>query len=185
MKLIYKIIKESILIILFAAILSSIGGIGLQAIEEKLVTLLPFLILFPALNGTAGNFGMIISSKFTTLLYEKKINKKWWKSKPLGNLISQVFGVAFISATYISLLAIFAAKVQGFESINNLTLKIIAISLISVLILVSFVLLISVSIGIYIYKNKKDPDNFLIPLTTSLADLCSMLIFSGLIRVFF
>jgi len=185
MKLIYRIIKESILIILFASILSSIGGIGLQSIEDKLTTLLPFLILFPALNGAAGNFGMIISSKFTTLLYEKKVNKEWWKSKPLGNLIAQVFAVAFISATYISFLAIFAAKIQGFGSINNLTLKIIAISLVSVLILVTLILTISITAGTYVYKTKHDPDNFLIPLTTSIADLCSMLIFVGLIRAFF
>lgn len=185
MKLIYKIIKESILIILFASILSSIGGIGLQSIEDKLTVLLPFLILFPALNGAAGNFGIVISSKFTTLLYEKKINKKWWTSKPLGNLFAQVLAVGFISATYLAFLAVFVAKIQGFESINNLTLKIVAISLISVLILVCLIILISVTAGLYVYKTKRDPDNFLIPLTTSIADLCSMLIFSGLIRVFF
>lgn len=185
MKLLIKIIKESILITLAASIFSAVGGIGLQSVEVKLSLLIPFIILFPALNDTAGDFGAIISSKFTTLLYTKKINKKWWTSKTLGLLFAQVLAVAFISALYLALISTGIAKLQGFVIQNNFVLKMIAISSISIFILVCLITIISITVGLYVYKKKHDPDNYLIPLATSVADLCSMLIYSSLIRIFF
>ena len=74
------IIKESFRIIIFAAILSSLGGIGLELINEKLIAILPLLIIFPALNNMIGNFGTIISANFTTLLFTNQLRARW-KSK--------------------------------------------------------------------------------------------------------
>ncbi|MGB9675390.1 MAG: hypothetical protein ACPLYW_02200, partial [Candidatus Nanoarchaeia archaeon] len=65
MWVIKKILRESLVILIVASILSTIGGIGLEALKTKFIFLIPLLILIPALNDAIGDFGVIISSKFT------------------------------------------------------------------------------------------------------------------------
>jgi len=44
--------------------------------------------------------------------------------------------------------------------------------------------LISIT-GLVFHKLGKDPDNYLIPITTSIADLTSMLLFASMIKLIF
>lgn len=179
------IIKESILILLITSILSSIGGIGLEFIQKKLLALLPLLILLPALNDMIGDFGTIISSKFTTALFEGKIRESWWKSKYVHELTATIFSVSLISGFYISVASYFIALLQGFAFSLETLGKVISVTLISVLFIISLIFLISIFFGLKVYRKGYDPNNFLIPLTTSIADICSMLFLSFMILLFF
>jgi mgtE-like transporter len=185
MTLTFKIIKESLKILILASILSSIGGVSLQAIEKKLFLILPLLILLPGLNNMIGSFGTIMSSKFTTLLYLGKLNERWWKSKELMSTIWIIIITALISAIYIGLLSNLIAFWRGFSITPDLVVKVMFISLLATVLLVSLIICISIIAGFRVYKKNKDPDNFLIPITTSIADLGSMLIFSGLVYLLF
>jgi cation transporter-like permease len=182
----FKIVKESLKILILASILSSIGGIGLQWIEQDLFSILPLLILLPALNDLIGNFGTTISSKFTTMLFMGEIGKKSiWSSKKIHQIFGIITGVSLMAALYISILSYFISVLKGFPLDFLLLGKIIEISLISVMVLTVFIFFVSIAGGMYIYKKDEDPDNFLIPITTSIADLGSMLIFSILVSLFF
>lgn len=179
------IIKESILILLLTSILSSLGGIGLEFVQKKLLSLLPLLILLPALNDMIGDFGTIISSKFTTALFEGKISGSWWKSKYVHQLAATIFSVSFISGAYISVASYFIALLQGFAFSFETLGKVVSVTLISVLFIISLIFLISIFIGFKVYKKGYDPNNFLIPLTTGIADIFSMIFLSLLILLFF
>ncbi len=181
----FKIIKESIKVLILASILSSIGGISLQVIEKKLLLVLPLLIVLPGLNNMIGSFGTIMSSKFTTLLFLGKVKDKWWKSKEIKTIILILVAVSVISAVYIGLLSNLIAYWKGFEVGSWIIVKVIVISLIATLILVSIIIALSIIAGFRIYKRNEDPDNFLIPITTSVADLGSMVIFSSLVYLLF
>lgn len=185
MGLTFKIVKESIKILILASVISSIGGIGLETIQKKLLLIVPLLILLPSLNDMIGDFGTIMSSKFTTLLYLGKIKERWWKSKELKTLIWILVIISLISAIYIALLANLIAYWRGFEITTDITIKVILISILATLILVTAIISMSIIAGFIVYKKNEDPDNFLIPITTSIADLGSMLIFSGLIYLLF
>lgn len=185
MTLTFKIIKESIKIMILASILSSIGGISLQIVEKKLLLIIPLLILLPGLNNMIGSFGTIMSSKFTTLLFLGKIEDKWWKSKDLRTIIGVLVVVSIISAVYIGLLANLIAYWKDFLITTDLIIKVVIISLLATILLVTLIILISIIAGFMVYKKNEDPDNFLIPITTSIADLGSMLIFSGLVYLLF
>ena len=63
------IIKESFKMLVLAALLTSLGGLGIQGIKQNLILILPLLIILPALNAMVGNIGTVVSSKFTTALY--------------------------------------------------------------------------------------------------------------------
>ena len=132
-----------------------------------------------------GDFGMIMISRFSTALYEKKINKDGVHSKIIKHLFKEVIPISIFSAIYISVLATLISHLRGF-AFNALTLwKIIGITLATTLTLVLFVFIVAAIGSIYIYKKKMDPDDILIPITTSIADLGSMAVFSLLVILLF
>lgn len=180
-----KIVKESFKVLILASILSSIGGLGLQSIENKLVAIIPLLILLPALNDMIGDYGITITAKFTTALYERKIKRPWWRSHFVKHLYKVIIPIALISAVYISVLSIFIAYARGFSFDLVLSLKIIGTVILTTLLLVGIIFLIAIIGGLYVYRKKEDPDDMLIPITTSVADLGSMLLFSGMIHWMF
>lgn len=182
MKMFWKIFTESLKIVILTSIISSVGGVSLENINVKLVALLPFLILLPAMNDMIGNFGTILSSKLTTLLYMGKIREKgWWSSHKVGNLFLIIAVVAFLSSIYISLLACVIALLKGFELDALFVLKTLMATVMVTALLIVFMFWLTATAGFYIFKKNEDPDNFLIPITTSVADLGTMIIMSGVI----
>ena len=67
----------------------------------------------------------------------------------------------------------------------NSILKIVQVSIITTASMVSIIVLISFIGGEFIYRRGEDPNNFIIPITTSLADLGSIIVFSLAIKVIF
>ncbi len=180
-----QIFKESIGVLLFAAILSLIAGLFLRNIEEKLVVILPLVIILPALNDMIGDFGIIMTSKITTALYEKKFGNRGFHSRIVKHLFKEMLPISVLSAIYISFLATFIANFRGFD-FNAITLwKIIGITLVTTITLVVFTFIISIFGSLYAYKKKADPDDVLIPITTSVADLGSLIVFSLLVSIAF
>lgn len=181
-----NIIRESIKILILASILSSIGGFGLQGIQAKIVAIVPLLILLPALSDMIGDFGTIMASKFTTALYLGHIPlRRWWRSRDLHVLFHVSMSIAVIASVYNGALAYGIAYLKGFAFSSEIFIKVMEISIFSTLILVGLIFLISVVAGLAVYRKSEDPNNFLIPITTSIADLGSLLLFSGMILLFF
>lgn len=183
-KIINSILKESFRLVIIASTLSSIGGMGIQLIQDKLVAILPLLIIFPVLNDMVGNFGTIISANFTTLLFTNQLKAKW-RSKKLKELVKRLIIIALFSAVLLGLLGSLIAYLKGFP-LNTITVaKILIIIITCTLLLVSLICLISISAGFYYYHLKEDPDNKLIALSTSIADLGTMIVFSIMIQLLF
>jgi mgtE-like transporter len=179
------IVNESLKVLILASILSSIGGIRLENIRSQIIAIVPLLILLPALNDMIGDFGSIVSSKFTTLLFLRKVPTKWWNSRLVHELIFTILVVALISSVYVSFLSCFIATARGFAFDIIVMTKVLLISVLATLALVSIICLISIMWGLYIFHKNEDPNNFLIPLTTAVADLGSMLIFGAMIVAMF
>ncbi|MBS3133697.1 magnesium transporter [Candidatus Woesearchaeota archaeon] len=186
MKIAIKIIKESFKVLLLASLISSFGGIGLEGVQKSIIAIIPLLVLLPALNDMVGDFGTTFSSKLTTLLFLGKINpRNVLKSEDIKKIITTIYIVALICAAYISVLSIIIASLKSFDVTFLMFLKILVISLVVTSLIVSVIIIISVLVGIYVFKKNKDPNNFLIPLTTSISDLGSMLTLSILVRIMF
>jgi cation transporter-like permease len=183
--LLVKILKESVKILIAASIISSIGGIGFEAFKLKIVALLPLVIMMPALNDMIGDFGTIISSKFTMLLYQKKIHKKWWDSFELGDQFRIISTIALFAAFYLGILSVVIAHIRGAAISAIGALKVIAIAFMSTAILVLVIFFLAIVGGIWVYKRGKDPNNFLIPITTSVADFSSLILFSLMVAFLF
>ncbi|MBI4145426.1 magnesium transporter [Candidatus Woesearchaeota archaeon] len=181
-----KILKESIKILILSSIISSIGGISIEAARVKLFALLPFLIMLPALNDMIGDFGTIVASKFTVLLYQKRIKRhEWWKGAAVHHLFMTVSSVALIASLFMATLAYAIAWIRGFAFEPILFAKLVGISLFATLFLVLIIFAVSIIGGLYVHKKGHDPDNYLIPLATGIADFGSMLVLGIVLRWLF
>ena len=178
------IIKESVRILLLASVISSLGGLALEQIRTLFLSIMPLLILLPALNNMIGNYGTILSSRFSTMLHEKQVKEKWWKTPELKKLFLQITILTFSAAIISSLIAIVITFFT--EGISFLvSAKVFFIVLIDLILLANILFFITIYAGKYIYKKKLDPSNFLIPITTSIADFSNMIILTLLIILLF
>ena len=179
------IIKESLKILLLASVISSLGGFALEQVRNAFLSIVPLLILLPTLNNMIGNYGVVISSRFATMLYEKKIKEKWWRTPKLRKLFFQITVLTVLSAIASSLIAVGITYFSPDGISLKIATKVLFIVLIDMVVITNVLFFIAIFSGIYLYRKKLDPDNFLIPLTTSVADFANMAILAILIVILF
>jgi len=122
-----QIFGESLTVLLITSVISLIAGLFLRSIQDKLLVILPLIIILPALNGMIGNYGIIIISRFTTELY--KFKKKNVHYHLVKHMFREIIQIAIMSAIYIAILATFIAYIKGFDFDSSLLWKIIWITL--------------------------------------------------------
>ena len=185
-KLVTKIVAESFFVLIFASVLSSIGGIGIEAVQRKIIFFLPLLIVIPALNDMIGDFGTIVASNFTTLLYLGKIHaKNWWREAEIKRLLIRITLTSLLTAVYLGGLAYALAMLRGFRFDPLLFFKVLLTTMTITVTLVLAVCIISIIGGFYVHKHNHDPDNYLIPLATGVADLLSMVVLALMVTWLF
>jgi cation transporter-like permease len=172
--------------LVLGSLISTIGGFGIESIKQQIFYLLPLLILMPALNDMTGDYGTIVAARFTTLLYTGKIKARWWwRSRELRRMFGEIAIISTLSAIYVAVLASIIARFRDFPMSWDLFQQILFLALITTWLLVAVLFTVCIFGGFFVYKKKHDPDNYLIPLATSLADLGSMLILTVLVRTLF
>jgi len=179
------IIKESLKVLLLASLISSLGGIALEEIKSVFIVIVPLVILLPLLNDMLGDYGTIISSRISVMLHEGKLKRGIFQNKELGQLFVQIISIALFMAALSSVLAFGMSIFSHYPPQANIFLKIISLTMIDVVLIVALTFLVSLLLGIYLYKKGEDPNNFLIPITTAVADFGNMILLFFLVRVFF
>ena len=179
------IIRESLKGLTISFILSIFGGIKLEAIKSNFITFIPLLILLPALNDMVGSYSMTFISKVSTLLFTKNIAKQWWKSEDIRRIIQTIISVVLISAVYIGVISSIIAYMKGFPLTVGSIAKVLEVSLLTSIVMVGVVIVISAFGVFYVYSKKEDPDNLVIPIMTSVADLGTILIFALVVSLIF
>lgn len=181
----HKIIHGSLKFILLATLISALGGFALEQVRDIIIPILPLIILLPAFNNMVGDFGIIVSSRLSVMLHEKQVKKRFWESDELKRMAVQIAIVSIITAFATAVLALIIPGIIG-SSVNLVTAgKVVLIAVLDAFLLVSAILIISVIAGIYVFRKKKDPNNFLIPITTSIADWANMVVLALLVIIFF
>ncbi len=179
------IIKESIKILLLASILSSLGGLAIEEMRTLFLSIIPIIVLLPTLNDMIGDYGAIFSGKFSTMLHEGKVLGHWIRHRELRKLFVQVIIISILTSIISSVMALLISFLSSYPITLSLISKIFLISVIDVVILVSILFLVSVYAGLHFYRKKEDPNNFLIPITTSIADFGNMILLSLLVILMF
>lgn len=179
------ILKESLLALTIAFLVGIIGGISLQTVKSNFIAFLPLLILLPALNDMVGDYGMIIVARLSTLVFTRHIPRNWWMSEEVRKIMRTIVSVAILSSVYIALVSSVIGYFKGLPLALDSIIKVVEVSFITTLAMVVMVIVLSTFAVLYVYKRKEDPNNIVMPLMTSIADLGTILIFALLVSLIF
>jgi mgtE-like transporter len=168
-----KTLREGVPIVLLSSIFGSINGVALATFRGNLEKDPSLLMLYPGLMNILGNIGSIIGSMESTKLALGYITSFIDVLKDaLRNLLS-----IEIAALLIHTILSIAIYLTG--SLTNVSVDlffIIKVALISNVMSFLIISIFSLIIATQTFRLGLDPDNFVIPLTTSVSDTVSTLI---------
>lgn len=168
------ILRQSTPVLLLCSFLGCSAGAILNSAVETLLTNPTLLTLLPLFSGESGSLISILGARLSSGLHSGLIEPS---TKPEGSAVNN-FGVCIVLSIiifpFIGILAegssfILKTAGVGFD-------KIMEISTISGLILVTVMAFIVYYVSITSYRNNLDPDNIVIPISTSITDSISSLV---------
>lgn len=168
------ILKQSTPTLILCSFLGGSAGGILNSSVETLLTNPSLLTLIPLFSGECGSLISILGARLSSGLHSGLVEPL---SRPTGIALHN-FGICYILAIIVfPLIGILAeASTISVGTIGVGFDKIIPISTLSGLILVSIMIFVVYYISITSYNNNLDPDNIVIPISTSVTDSISSLI---------
>ncbi len=157
-----------------ASCISLIGGVGLEAVEEKLLPLIPLIIALPALNTMVGDYAAIIAAHATDPAERVTTKKK------LAHAISKAIWVNIVGLIVLSL---FLAWQRDYLFTSGFIIKFVLFITISMVAVIALMFGLTALLDKLLERNKLNPDDILIPIVTSITDVI-MLGFVALAAVF-
>lgn len=159
-----------------------ISGTLLSSNEEILYTIPIMLLIIPALNSLIGDMSTVLVSRLTTHLYIGTLSPKIQKSERLKEDFYGLFMTLLLSLASLLFLGYLTGVMSGIEIVNPFLIIII---IVFTILLLFFIMFITLFIGaIFLFKRGMDPNNFLIPFLTSLADFLTPLFLILFIIIF-
>jgi mgtE-like transporter len=161
-----KTIRESLLTLVFVAFIVNVTGTILKNISEIVGYRKEIYTVYPALIDTVGDVGSVVGSTATTKLALGLLKPSFHAIRNHATRISATWTASIIMFTVYSILSLLT---QGTFTLHAF-LSFAALLLTANIIAVSAIVLISCTVAILTFKKGLDPDNFVIPIESSLAD---------------
>jgi len=159
-----RTIKESLLTLIFVAFIVNVTGTILKNIS--LGDMREIYTVYPALIDTVGDVGSVVGSTATTKLALGLLKPSF---HALRDHAIQIFGAWLASIIMFVLFSAASLTINGTFT-PNAFLSFTAPLLITNIIAVTAIIIISFGISIITFQKGLDPDNFVIPIESSLAD---------------
>lgn len=175
------IVLQSVAVLSGAAIISAFSGTLLQSVLGKLVLIPSIFVLLPAFLGEGGNIGSIFASKLTTKLHLGLI-KPEFTMKGIKKELLNSYVLSFLIFPLAGGVSYILAFTTGITTISFLSL--VLISLFSGIILTTIILVITFFSSILFFKRSIDPDNILIPIITTFADILGVVCLIVILTLF-
>ncbi|MEM2719027.1 MAG: magnesium transporter, partial [Candidatus Bathyarchaeia archaeon] len=184
-----KTLRESLLTLIIVSFIINVAGAFLGRIDEiirekqGIYEVYPVYVVYPALIDTIGDVGAVVGSTATTKLALGTLKASFTSIK---NHFSEISGAWTASLIMYFIYSILALTVTGALHPLNITKFSLILFIVNIL-AAALIILVSYSVAIITYKKGLDPDNFEIPVESSLADalttisLLTALILWGLI----
>jgi len=151
--------------------------------NEKILYTFPIILLvLPSLNSLIGDISTVLISRLTSHLYLGTLSPKIKVSDRLKQDFYGLLMTILLSLVALISLGYLLGSATGIQIVNPLL--IISIIIITILILFGLMFVLLFISSIFIFKKGKDPNNFLIPMVTSLADFLTPLFIIVLIQIF-
>jgi len=161
-----KTIKESMVTLLFVAFIVNVTGTVLKGISNFVESRKEVYTVYPALIDMVGDVGSVVGSTATTKLALGLLSPSF---SSIRNHVKNIFSAWAASIMMFIILAVLSLSMLGMLSLTSF-LNLIMILLITNVIAVATITLVSYAVSILTFSRGLDPDNFVIPLESSLAD---------------
>jgi mgtE-like transporter len=159
-----KTIKESLLTLIFVAFIVNITGTVLKRISFEANG--EIYTVYPALIDTVGDVGSVVGATATTKLALGLLKPSF---SSIRNHFTQISSAWAASALMFILFSISTLLANGaFTPLSFIGFT--SLLLITNIIAVSAIVLVSYAVSILTFRKGLDPDNFVIPIESSLAD---------------
>ena len=173
-KEIRNIVRQSTPVLFACSILGTLAGGILNGSITTLLQSQTLLTLVPLFSGESGGLVSVLSARLSSGLHSGLIEAELKPGKVTLENFSIVLFLSLIMFPLIGFLAEASTTVLGNAGVNYLNA--ILISLIAGMIVVGVMLFIVFYISTISYRRGLDPDNIVIPLSTSLTDSISTLV---------
>lgn len=159
-----KLRRFSFIIISVAAssCVSLIGGLGLEAVLERILPIVPLLIALPGLNTMVGDYAATIAA------HAGDPAERTTSKKELARAIAKAVWVNIIGIIVLS--TIVAAR-RGYIFETAFIFKFIGFVIFSMLGIIVFMFVITAALDKLLESNRLNPDDVLIPIVTSITDV--------------
>ncbi|UCH31473.1 MAG: magnesium transporter [Candidatus Bathyarchaeota archaeon] len=161
-----QIIKEALITLILVAFIVNITGSLLSQMSGVLRSRPEIYVVYPALLNTIGGFGAIVGSTATTKLALGTMTS----FRSIKHHKSQIFGAWLASAAIFLIISVISLPFQS--PINFIqALKSVGVLLATNTLATASMVFISITVAVLTFQKGLDPDNFVIPIESSLADI--------------
>ena len=175
-----KIIKEALPTILLVAFMVNITGTVLKGISNLAVGRKEIYTVYPAIINMMGGVGLVVGSAATTKLALGVLAPSFSSIK---NHAKNIFGAWNASLMMFVLLGLLSLGINDMFSIQGIS-NLLLILFVSNVIAFTVIVIVFYAISILAFKRGLDPDNFVIPVGSSLADsITTFALFAALFLV--
>ncbi|MEM0357733.1 MAG: magnesium transporter [Candidatus Bathyarchaeia archaeon] len=167
-----KTLKESLLTLVIVSFIINIAGTVLGRVDElirerrEIYEAYPVYVVYPALIDTIGDVGSVVGSTATTKLALGTLKASLSSIKDHLTEVSGAWAASMIMYFAYSILAL---SIRGMLSLVNIAKFSLLLFTVNVL-AAALIILVSFSVAVITYQRGLDPDNFEIPIESSLAD---------------
>lgn len=148
-----------------ASCISLIGGLGLEAVQEKILPLIPLLIALPGLNTMVGDYAATIAAHAGDQ-HERATSKK--------ELVKAVSRVVWVNIIGIIVLSIALALSRGYILEAHFMIKFVLFVTGAIITVITAMFIITTALDKLLEKNHLNPDDVLIPIVTTISDICML-----------
>ncbi len=175
-----RTLRESLVTMVFVAFIVNVTGTVLRGISEFVENWREIYTIYPALIGMIGDVGSVVGSTATTKLALGLLKPNLSSIRNHINTIASAWTASLLLFCILAVLASFITGNTSIPALLNLLSILVAVNIIAG----ASIIFVSYGISILTYKRELDPDNFVIPIESSLADsLTSVALLSVLVLI--
>lgn len=158
--------KESLYLLIIVSMIVGLTGTVLSQMSEIISQRLGILVIYPALLNVTGGFGAVIGASATTRLALGTMDPSFRSIKQHANQIGGAWIASILMYLTIALVSVISQVSLSLTQALNFVLPVLATNLFAGVFMVG----ITLSVAILSFHGGLNPDNFVIPIESSLAD---------------
>jgi mgtE-like transporter len=162
-----RTLKESLPTMLLVAFLVNIAGTILKGISNFAYNHKAIYTVYPAMIDMMGDVSLVIGSTATTKLALGALEPSFSSIK---HYVKDMFSAWLASAALFMVIGLLSLTINGLLGLQNIS-SLLTVLLISNVIAFVVIALVTFGISLLTFKRGLDPDNFVLPLGSALADV--------------